>query len=106
MELGTILQIVLPPAAAGLLVLGGASRRLARILGIRQRPFRWGDRHSGATPRIALVHSEPPHLNRRSRPSVGRLVGGLEMEQIDRLQSQDDLQVPRRNSWKEVRTGV
>lgn len=39
------LQVILPTAAFGAVILAAGSRRLARLLGLRRRPFRVGKRH-------------------------------------------------------------
>jgi hypothetical protein len=70
MEPSTILQVVLPFAALGVLVMGGASSMLARTLRIRRRPFRWGRGHTAATPRVVLVRGEPPRVKRSYLPGV------------------------------------
>ncbi len=49
----TVLQILIPSALFGALILGGASSSVARWLGLRRRPFRLGSR------RISLPRAAP-----------------------------------------------
>jgi hypothetical protein len=70
MELSIILQVVLPFAGLGVLVMGGASSRLARTFRIRRRPFRWDRGYTAVTPRVVLVRGELPRVKRSSLPGV------------------------------------
>ncbi len=60
MELTTVLQIALPSAVFGAVVIGGASSTLARWFRARRRPFRLGRRNRAVTPLPAPDFSHAP----------------------------------------------
>ena len=73
----TMLQILIPSALFGVLMLGGASPSVARWLGRRRRPLRFGRRRSPVLPPAPRMGSlVPVHVS--SAPTTGARLRGTQ----------------------------